>query len=190
MTKGLCLAASAAIVMATSLHAQSTRISEDIDSFTFTLNGMAVKIARSGPACPPACLQPMQAAPGVTTIGELEILDFLDLFASAGQGLLVDARLPDAYASGTIPGAVNVPAATLAPGNQYRDDLLNALGVRNGDFSGAYDLVLFDSGSDTPDAAEAVRDLLGAGYPATKLKYYRGGLAAWIAAGLSTANGQ
>ncbi|WP_425100884.1 rhodanese-like domain-containing protein [Tropicibacter sp. S64] len=190
MIKGLCLSASAAIVMATSLCAQSTRISEDRDAFSFSLNGTSVRIERSGPACPPACLQPMLAAPGVSTIGELEILDFLDLFVSAGQGLLVDARLPDAYGAETIPGAVNVPAATLRPGNQYRDDLLNALGVRNGDFSGAYDLVIFDGGADAPDAAEAVRDLVGAGYPATKLKYYRGGLTAWTTAGLSTVRSQ
>ncbi|MFW2541058.1 rhodanese-like domain-containing protein [Primorskyibacter sp. 2E107] len=190
MIKGLCLSASAAILMAAPLCAQNTRISEDRDAFSVSLNGVSVRIERSGPACPPACLQPMQAAPGVTTIGELEILDFLDLFVAAGQGLLIDARLPAAYGSETIPGAVNVPAATLQPGNQYRDDLLNALGVRNGDFSAAYDLVIFDGGADAPAAAEAVRDLLGAGYPATKLKYYRGGLSAWTGAGLSIAQGQ
>lgn len=186
MIKGLCLIASAAVFMATPLLAQSTRISEDRDGFSFSLNGSNVTITRTGPACPPACLQPMQAAAGVSTVGELEILDFLDLFVSAGQGLLIDARLPDTYSAQTIPGAVNVPAETLRPGNQYRDDLLNALGVRNGDFSAAYDLVLFAGGSASPAASEAVRDLLDAGYPATKLKYYRGGLTAWIAAGLST----
>ncbi|WP_136441900.1 rhodanese-like domain-containing protein [Pacificoceanicola onchidii] len=190
MIKGLCLSASAAIFMATPLVAQSTRISEDRDSFSFTMNGTSITIDRNGPACPPACLQPMQAAAGVSTVGELEILDFLDLFVSGGQGLLIDTRLPEAYNAQTIPGAVNVPAETLRPGNQYRDDLLNALGVRNGDFSAAYDLVLFSGSSASPAAAEAVRDLLGAGYPATKLKYYRGGLGAWVAAGLRTAGGQ
>ena len=59
-----------------------------------------------------------------------------------------------------------------------------------GDFSGAYDLVIFAGGPDSPGAATAVRDLLDAGYPASKLKYYRGGLQAWTTAGLSTASGQ
>lgn len=190
MYQGLCLTVVAAIAVAAPACAQSTRISEDRDSFSFTLNGAPVTIERSGPACPPNCLQPMQAASGVATIGELEVMDFLDLFVSSGQGLLLDTRLPDSYAATTIPGAVNVPAATLRAGNQYRDDLLNALGVSNGDFGGAFDLVIFAGGPDAPDAAKAVRDLLGAGYPASKLKYYRGGLQAWTTAGLSTASGQ
>ncbi|MFZ7093030.1 rhodanese-like domain-containing protein [Primorskyibacter sp. 2E233] len=190
MFKGLCLSAVAAIVVAAPVCAQSTRISEDRDSFQFTLNGASVTIERSGPACPPSCLQPMQAASGVATIGELEVMDFLDLFVSTGQGLLIDARLPDSYSAETIPGAVNVPAATLRPDNQYRDDLLNALGVKAGDYTGAYDLVIFAGGPDAAQAAKAVRDLLGAGYPPSKLKYYRGGLRAWTTAGLSTVSGQ
>ncbi|WP_299922896.1 rhodanese-like domain-containing protein [uncultured Pelagimonas sp.] len=187
MNHGLLLTAVAAIALALPVSAQDSRISEDRDRFQMTVNGASISITRSGVACPPACLQPMQAAPGVVTIGELEMLDFLELFVAGGSGLLVDTRLPEGYAVGTIPGAVNVPSATLRPGNPYRDDLLNALGVRNGDFSGAFDLVVFGTGSDDPEAAESVRSLLEAGYPATKLKYYRGGLNAWVGLGLSTA---
>lgn len=187
MNLGLIMTAVAAISLALPVAAQSSQISETRDSFQFTVNGASVSISRSGAACPPACVQPMQAAPGVGTIGELEMLDFLEIFVSGGSGLLVDIRLPEGYLVGTIPGAVNVPSATLRPGNPYRDDLLNALGVRSGDFSGAFDLVIFGSGADDPEAAEAVRSLLDAGYPATKLKYYRGGLNAWVGLGLNTA---
>ena len=62
-----------------------------------------------------------------------------------------------------------MPAATLRPDNPYRDDLLTAPGVRNGDFSAAFDLVLFGDGSETSEAAEALRSLVQAGYPASKL---------------------
>jgi rhodanese-related sulfurtransferase len=171
--------------LALSAHAQTSAITDQMAAFQTTVNGAPLKVSRSGPACPPACVTPMQAAPGVATIGELEVLDFLDIFVSTGQGLLVDVRLPDGYAGGTVPGAVNVPAATLLPENPYRDDLLSALGVRDGGFTGAFDLVLFAGGADDAQAAEALRNLLEAGYPATKLKYYRGGLASWQGLGLS-----
>lgn len=187
MNLGLITTAVAAVTLALPVGAQSSRISESRDAFQFAVNGAPVSITRSGPSCPPACVQPMQAAPGVATIGELELLDFLELFVSGGSGLLVDIRLPEGYAVGTIPGAVNVPSATLRPANPYRDDLLNALGVRSGDFSGAYDLAIFGTGADDANAPDSVRSLLEAGYPASKLKYYRGGLSAWIGLGLNTA---
>jgi rhodanese-related sulfurtransferase len=190
MYKGLLSTLCAASMLAMPAFAQSTRISDQHDSFSFTLNGTAVTIERQGPACPPACLQPMQAATGVATISELELLDFLDLFVSQGRGLLIDTRLPNGFGEGTIPGAVNVPATTLRPNNPYRDDLLNALGVRGGDFSGAYNLTLFGSGPDDAAAAEAVRSLIASGYPASKLKYYRGGMQIWAAMGLTLVSGR
>jgi len=189
MSRALHLAATVVFAMALPVSAQQSRISDTRDTFQFQLNSTTVTIERSGASCPPACVQPMQAASGVGTIGELEIMDFLELFVSQGAGLLIDARLPEGFSAGTIPGAVNVPEATLRPGNPYRDDLLRALGVRNGDFSNAFDLVLFGSGADDGGAAEAVRSLLAAGYPATKLKYYRGGVQSWTGLGLSTASG-
>ncbi len=187
MNLGLITTAVAAIVLALPVGAQSSQITQSRDGFQFSVNGASISIIRSGPACPPACVQPMQAAPGVATIGELEVLDFLEMFVSANAGLMVDVRLPEGYAVGTVPGAVNVPSATLRSDNPYRDDLLNALGVRSGDFSGAYDLAVFGTGPDDADATEAVRSLLDAGYPPSKLKYYRGGLNAWIGLGLNTA---
>ncbi len=191
MAKGLyptlCFALMGAAVPA---FAQSSHITENLTAFQTTLNGQPLRIVRSGPVCPPSCVTPMQAASGVATVGELEVLDFLELFVSEGRGLLVDARLPEAFSTGTVPGSVNVPASTLAPENPYRDDLLEALGVRSGDFSGAFDLVLFAGGADDGLAAAAVRNLLDAGYPPTKLKFYRGGLKAWDGLGLSLAAGQ
>ncbi|MCT4611627.1 MAG: rhodanese-like domain-containing protein [Pelagimonas sp.] len=190
MFKGLFMTLCAVSTLALPAYAQSSGITAEQKSFTFVLNGAAVTIERNGAACPPACLQPMQAAPGVGTIGELEVLSFLDVFVSQGRGLLVDTRLPNGYAAGTVPGAVNVPAATLRPNNPYQEDLLSALGVRSGDFSGAYSLVIFGNGPDDADAAEAVKSLIASGYPASKLKFYRGGVQIWKALGLTLASGR
>ena len=55
--------------------------------------------------CPNFCIQPMSPAPGVTTIGELEVLEFL----RSGEALLVDGRIRPQFEEGTIPGAVSIP---------------------------------------------------------------------------------
>ncbi|WP_417207882.1 rhodanese-like domain-containing protein [Antarctobacter sp.] len=191
MWKGLVLALGCAMASLVGLpaFAQASHITEDRPDFSLLLNGQTLKISRSGVTCPPRCVQPMMAAPGVGTVGELEVLEFLEIFVGGGQGLLVDARLPDDYAAATLPGAVNLPATTLRADNPYRDDLLNALGVRNGDHAGAFDLVVFGAGADDEEAPAALRRLLETGYPATKLKYYRGGLDSWRALGLTVAGG-
>lgn len=192
MVRGLFLTGLASCLAAAPVHvaAQDSRITADLPEFSFTVSDTTLTVTRSGAACPPACIQPIQAAPGIATIGELELMEFLDHSAARGTGLLIDTRLPEGYAGGTLPGAVNVPAETLAPGNPYRDDLLAALGVQSGNFDGAYDLVFFAGGPDAPEAPEALRSLLDAGYPASKLKYYRSGTRGWAALGLSMAAGE
>ena len=55
--------------------------------------------------CPPYCIQPMIVAEGVTTIGELELLDFLQ----DGQTVVIDSRTNSWFQGGTIPGAINIP---------------------------------------------------------------------------------
>ena len=67
--------------------------------------------ARTSRACPPFCITPMAAAPGVPTLGELELIAFLEDKVAKGQGVLMDSRLPEFYLKGAVPGAVNVPWA-------------------------------------------------------------------------------
>ena len=46
--------------------------------------------------CPPFCIQPMDLAPGVETIGEFELLSLLEKINFAEiDGLLIDSRTPD-----------------------------------------------------------------------------------------------
>lgn len=169
------------------VQAQQTRIDPGRDSVSVILQDATVTISRDGPPCPPACIQPMQSAPGVTTWGEIELIDFLAGPVASGTGLLVDTRLPEVHAIRTLPGAVNVPQATLSPDNPYRPDLLTALGV--GSAGGAFGLLLFSDGAADPLARMAVTSLLDAGYPADRLYYYRAGLSGWMALGLNTVPG-
>ena len=66
--------------------------------------------------CPPFCIQPGVVAPGVETIAELEVLDYLSrIYAGDESILVIDSRTPDWVKRGTIPGAVNIPWTALNP---------------------------------------------------------------------------
>ena len=191
------------ILAAASVAAQEVRITPDMAQVTLQLRGRTVTIvrnqdtghrltnayAKTSRPCPPFCIHPMKAAPGVETVGELELIEFLSSHVAEGRGLLVDARLPAFFRKGTIPGAVNLPFSTVEDTNPYRDEILMALGAkRTGpgwDFSQALDLLAFCNGPWCDQSPRMLRNLLGAGYPAHKLRYYRGGMQDWLLLGLS-----
>jgi len=145
--------------------------------------------------CPPYCIQPMQLAAGIETLGELEVLDFLQRLRKGESGLMVvDSRTPDWYAKGTIPGAVNIAyaqnmagAATDLPG--VNKSLLDIFGVKETaegyDFSTALTLAIFCNGPWCGQTPNYIRTLLALGYPAGKLKWYRGGMQDWCSLGLT-----
>lgn len=139
--------------------------------------------------CPPKCVQPMQAAAGVQTLGALEVIGFLRANVAQNLGQVLDVRLPAAFAASRVPGAINVPFATLASQNPSRRDILLALGVRDAagalDFGPAPVLVVYADGVGDDLAANAVRSLREAGYPADKLLYFRNGLQEWLQLGLT-----
>lgn len=186
--------------------AQEVQLAPDLPRLDLVINGQPVTIARqqdltatlSGEAartvrpCPGECLQPMQPVPGVGAFGELEVIGFLAARVAAGRGVVIDARLPQGFAAGALPGAVNVPFATLAPDNPYRTEILKALGVTiaadgTADFSAALDLVVYCDGPWSDKAPQALRNLAEAGYPPAKLNYYRGGVQEWQHSGLDLA---
>ncbi|MHB1115636.1 rhodanese-like domain-containing protein [Sideroxydans sp.] len=148
-------------------------------------------------ACPPYCIQPMRLAAGIETFGELEVLDYLKRIAAGDtQYMVVDSRTPDWYEKVTIPGAVNVPyaqnmagQATDLPG--VKKTLVELFDVKenNGsyDFSNARTLAIFCNGPWCGQTPNYIRTLLSLGYPADKLKWYRGGMQDWCSLGLTTA---
>lgn len=184
--------------------AQDVRLAPDIQSKSIVLgNGETLLIERiqdtahqltgeftkTSRACPPFCIHEMSAGEGVETVGEIELISFLETSVAEGRGLLLDSRMPDWFAKGTIPGAVNVPFATLEDTNPYRDEILKALGAQTDgatwDFTAAKELLLFCNGPWCDQSPRAIRALQSAGYPAEKIKYYRGGMQVWLLLGLS-----
>lgn len=183
--------------------AQDVRITTDIMSQEVTLNGEQIVIERiqdtahrleggftkTSRPCPPFCIHPISAAPGVRTVGELEIMEFLKVDVAGGRGLLIDSRLPVMFEKGSIPGSVNVPFSTLDPTNPFRDEIFQALGARplgnDWDFTNAKKLALFCNGPWCDQSPRAIRYLTGAGYPSEKLSYYRGGMQVWMSLGLT-----
>jgi rhodanese-related sulfurtransferase len=151
------------------------------------------RVSQNATSCAESCLAPAQAAPVIDTWGEREVLDFLLDAVSTNTGLLVDARMPETRTSGHIPGSVSLPYETLEPSNGFRTDILVALGAQTTatglDFAPARRLVIYDAGPTQDDAGTLVRHLLDAGYPAEKIRYYRGGMLMWAALGLSVQTG-
>jgi rhodanese-related sulfurtransferase len=91
-------------------------------------------------------INPIELAPGVRTVGELEFTAHIE------NGLpLIDSRPRESFASGTIPHARNVPHTDAA-------DRLN-------DFDRTVDTVLFCNGPQCAASPHGIRALLDVGYP-------------------------
>jgi rhodanese-related sulfurtransferase len=188
--------------------AVDVRITEDLEYLDVTHQGKTVRImrnqdpentvnpayARTSRNCPPFCVQPIQIAEGVETIGEIELLDYLKRAEQGDDVLIIDSRTPDWVKNGTIPGSINIPWTTLTPTAgadpfSIADILQKRFGVRNQeglwDFTDAKTLVLFCNGMWCGQSPANIRSLLSFGYPAQKLKWYRGGMQAWEILGLT-----
>lgn len=145
--------------------------------------------------CPPFCIQPMSMPGGVETIGELELIAYLRRAAAGDDRVLViDSRTPEWTAQGTIPGSINVPYTRLDPAKAAPKDVAELLEVEFGasrrdgiwSFAGAKTLVLFCNGAWCGQSPTNIKALLDLGYPAHKLKWYRGGMQSWEDLGLTT----
>lgn len=159
-----------------------------IERIQDTGNKLVDDFAKTSRPCPPFCVHPMESAPGVVTIGELDLLDFLNKDVAGGSGLLIDARMPKFYTSETIPGSINIPFVLFTSSASDILPLLGALPDNNGnwDFSEAKDLLLWCNGPWCDQSPRAIKALVKEGYPPEKLRYYRGGMQLWKMFGLTT----
>ena len=107
-------------------------------------------------------VQPMTIAPGVETVGELEVVAHIE----AG-GVVVDSRLAKFYAGGGLPTATGVPHPETL---EHRDV-----------FDPGAKTVLYCNGPQCPASPQAIRQLLDEGQPPESLLYYRGGILDWVA---------
>ena len=175
------------------LHEGSTvRIQREPDNF----GQIDPDFALTSRPCPPYCIQPMQLAPGVETIGELEILDYLRRLARGDESLLViDSREDDwLVRSGVIPGATHLPWDRLHPQKAAPGAVAEILELQFGasrtgalwNFENARTLVFYCNGPWCGQSPTNIKQLLALGYPAHKLKWYRGGMQMWKSLGLKT----
>lgn len=175
-------------------QAENVRITKEIMSVTANTADGKIEIkrnqdndavinpsfAKTSRKCPPFCIQPMEVAPGVQTVGELEVVKFID----AG-GLIVDARTVEWHVRGTIPGAVNIPFTQIAT----RLDELDCKKGSTWDCSNAKQVLLFCNGLWCGQSPTAIRAMLREGYPASKILYYRNGMQGWQSVGLTVVEG-
>jgi rhodanese-related sulfurtransferase len=156
-----------------------------------TNNKLTNSFAKTSRKCPPFCINPIDLEGDIQTMGELEILHFLDDQVKSNKGLLIDARMPAFYEKGTIPGSVNIPFTVLTKGldSKHTVKILQLLGATESegkwDFSKVRELSLFCNGLWCGQSPAAIRNLVKLGYPAEKLFWYRGGMQAWQSLGLT-----
>ena len=109
-------------------------------------------------------VQPIGLAPGVRTVGELELVEHLR------RGFpVIDTRLEHFNREGTIPGARSIPHEQIL---ERRDELDPSVPT-----------VFFCNGPQCVASPDAIHKLLDAGYPAEAILYYRGGMHDWITLG-------
>ena len=167
--------------------------------------------------CPPFCLQPLQLDMPVETVGEVEVVDFMATTLRDNKGLLVDVRGPKDHAYSTIPASVNYPAPVFkkSVGDPAFDAMLESLGAKrrgevsqftrlledwglsdttglsqDWDFTNARELIIWSTGATSRVSPDAIRALLAVGYPAQKIRWYRGGMAAWAFWGFTIVPGK
>ncbi len=222
-----------AMVLASSItlvaHAKEleVKITKDMAYSTVTHDGELVKIqriqdtnhkidgsfAKTSRPCPPFCINPIALHEGVKTVGELEVIKFMEGPYYRGRGVIIDARTPSWHKRGTIPGSINIPFTEFerpaddfelveileSLGAKQRDEVnpvvrvIESLGFMDGDmktdkwdFTQAKDLLLWCNGPWCGQSPRAIKALLALGYPADKLYYYRGGMQMWQSLGLTT----
>jgi rhodanese-related sulfurtransferase len=170
--------------------------------------------AKTSRPCPPFCIQPDRIG-AVESIFENAMLDYLVRQGRGEDVLVIDSRTPDWVTRGTIPGATNIPWTRLNPKQGATtagiiDIMTNRFGVKLADgageievdeavvagdtssvfeFANAKTLVMFCNGPWCGQSPANIRQLLKMGYPAEKLKWYRGGMQAWHVLGLTTVPG-
>ena len=159
-------------------------------------NTIKPAFAKTSRKCPPFCIQPSTLAPGVETIGEIEIIDYIKRMSDGDDSILViDSRTPDWAQKGTIPGSVNIPWTSLNPAKgadpisigEVLEEQFNALNLEGlWDYSNAKTLVMFCNGMWCGQSPNNIKNLLKFGYPAHKIKWYRGGMQSWEILGLNT----
>ena len=149
--------------------------------------------AKTSRKCPPFCIQPAILAPGVETYGEVEVIHALNRIHNKGDKsiMVIDSRTASWVKKGTIPGSVSIPWTIIKKADPLSVmEVMERFGAKENqgiwDFRKAKTLVLYCNGMWCGQSPNNIMGLLRMGYPAHKIKWYRGGMQNWSNLGLST----
>lgn len=157
-------------------------------------NIVEFEYAETSRPCPPYCIQPIKLAPGIETIGELEIINYLQQASKDESILIIDSREPKWLVNGMIPGAINIPwtrlynktASDAAVAEILQFQFNAVLTGKLWNFENVKLLVFYCNGPWCGQSPTNIRALLSIGYPAHRIKWYRGGMQSWKLFGLTT----
>ncbi len=194
-------------VCSTSVLAEGTSkfvpISKGVKSIEMDLNGEKFTLMRNQKAgniisdlyntTDRGAPQPMVISEGIETVGELEFIEYMKKAQTDKSIVIIDSRKPGWFAKLRIPGAVNVPFTNFNEKATAIEMMEDEMGVVDNDgklgFSNAKTIVLYCNGywcGQTPAMVKRAKySLLSMGYPAEKIKYYRGGMQAWTSLGFT-----
>lgn len=147
-------------------------------------------------------ISPMKLHEDIDTYGELEVLDFLQKMNTEearkkGEMLFIDSRAVNWYKHRTIPSAINMPFVYFRDTQKYSQEFeasLKVLGVKKVgekyDFSQVKTALMFCNGAWCGQSPTMIRVLLDIGYPAEKIKWYRGGMQSWLGLAMTSTKGK
>jgi len=135
-------------------------------------------------------IQPIRINGKIQTIGEDEVIDFMRQKVNKKQGLIIDVRDRNEYAKESIPSAVNIPYKVVNH-KEAMSKIFQSLGMRkksdgSWDSSNTMELIIYCNGLWCRKSSDFIKKLVALGYPAEKIKYYRGGFQMWKILGFTT----
>jgi len=184
--KLVAVAAAAALLVTPALAEEDERlqIRKDERSYTVQTEDGPVEITRRLTDCAlnKGWIQPGVPVEGSHLATEIEVLEALN----DPEIDVVDMRTVDWRVRGTIPGSIHIPYTEVA-------SRLDELGcTREGeawDCSTARAFIGFCNGPVCPQSPMAIKAAAREGFPPEKMHYYRGGMLAWQALGLTMVEG-
>ncbi len=137
---------------------------------------------------------PMQLHEDIDTYGELEVLAFMKEMQENDSMMLIDGRKQVWYDYRTIPGAINMPFHHFKERKSFEFEFeheIRRLSVKINeddtfDFTKAKTITIFCNGPWCSQSVAMIIALLEIGYPPEKIKWYRGGMQTWLAAGMTS----
>jgi len=138
-------------------------------------------------------IHPMQIHKDIETYGEVEVLAFIKTMQHDDTMLFIDTRDEEWYEFRTIPAAINIHYIYIKKPEVFKEEYkasLKKLSIvskkKPFDFSKAKTILLFGNGAWCSQSPNMIKALLALGYPAKKIKWYRGGMDAWLGLSMTT----